>query len=71
MLACGGLISGLLVLAFVANRLFRVTRIPDLVVLLVVGLVLGPLLKWVNPEQFRTFTQILGSLALILILFDI
>ena len=57
-------------LAFFANRLFRVTRIPDLVVLLVMGLALGPVLKWVNPEQFRTFTQILGSLALILILFE-
>ena len=65
-----GLISGLLVLAFVANRLFRVTRIPDLVVLLVMGLALGPGLHWVNPEQFRTFTHILGSLALILILFE-
>jgi len=65
-----GLISGLLVLAFGANRLFRVTRIPDLVVLLVVGLALGPGLHWINPEQFRTFTHILGSLALILILFE-
>lgn len=65
-----GLISGLLVLAFVANRLFRITRIPDLVVLLVTGLVLGPVLKWIDPEQFRTFTQLLGSLALILILFE-
>jgi len=65
-----GLISGLVVLAFVANRLFRVTRIPDLVVLLVMGLALGPGLHWINPEQFRTFTHILGSLALILILFE-
>ncbi len=65
-----GLIGGLLLLAFAANRLFRVTRIPDLIVLLVAGLVLGPLLKWVNPDQFRTFTQLLGALALILILFE-
>lgn len=65
-----GLIGGLLLLAFAANRLFRITRIPDLVVLLVAGLVLGPVLKWVNPDQFRTFTQLLGSLALILILFE-
>ena len=65
-----GLISGLLVLAFTANRLFRITRIPDLIVLLVVGLVLGPVLKWINPDQFRTFTELLGSLALILILFE-
>ena len=65
-----GLIAALLVLAFGANRLFRITRIPDLVVLLVTGLVLGPVLHWVNPEEFRNFTQILGSLALILILFE-
>ena len=65
-----GLIAVLLVLAFGANRLFRITRIPDLVVLLVTGLVLGPVLHWVNPDEFRTFTQILGSLALILILFE-
>ncbi len=65
-----GLIAVLLVLAFGANRLFRITRIPDLVVLLLTGLVLGPVLHWVNPEEFRTFTQILGSLALILILFE-
>jgi cell volume regulation protein A len=65
-----GLIGGLLLLAFAANRLFRVTRIPDLVVLLVAGLVLGPVLKWVNPDQFRTFTQLLGALALMLILFE-
>ena len=65
-----GLIAVLLMLAFGANRLFRITRIPDLVVLLVTGLVLGPVLHWVNPDEFRTFTQILGSLALILILFE-
>lgn len=65
-----GLIAVLLVLAFGANRLFRITRIPDLVVLLVTGVALGPVLHWVNPVEFRTFTQILGSLALILILFE-
>lgn len=65
-----GLIAVLLVLAFAANRLFRITRIPDLVVLLITGLVLGPVLHWINPGEFRTFTQILGSLALILILFE-
>lgn len=65
-----GLIAALLVVGFGANRLFRITRIPDLVVLLVTGLVIGPVLHWVDPGQFRTFTQILGSLALILILFE-
>jgi len=65
-----GLLSALLLLAFGANRLFRVTRVPDLVILLITGLMLGPILKWVQPGQFRDFTQILGQLALILILFE-
>ena len=65
-----GMISGLLLLAFGANKLFPILRVPDLVILLVVGLLLGPVLKWVDAQQFRTFTQILGSLALILILFE-
>lgn len=65
-----GLLSGLLVLAFIANRLFRVTRVPDLVILLLTGLLLGPIFKIVDVSRFPTFTNILGNLALILILFE-
>jgi len=65
-----GLLSGLLVLAFVANRLFRITRVPDLVILLMMGLLLGPVLKFVDVSRFKTFTNLLGDLALILILFE-
>lgn len=65
-----GLLSGLLVLAFIANRLFRVTRVPDLVILMLTGLVLGPVFKIVDVSRFSTFTHVLGDLALILILFE-
>jgi cell volume regulation protein A len=65
-----GLLSGLLVLAFVANRLFRITRIPDLIILLFMGLLLGPILHLIEPDKFTTFTHVLGNLALILILFE-
>jgi len=65
-----GLLSGLLVLAFVANRLFRITRVPDLVILLLTGLLLGPIFKLVDVSRFATFTHVLGDLALILILFE-
>jgi Na+:H+ antiporter len=64
-----GLLGGLLVLAFVANRLFRWTRVPDVVVLMATGLVIGPLLHWVRGEQFQDVTHAFGTLALILILF--
>jgi len=63
-------LGGLLALAFVANRLFRLTRIPDVIVLLAVGLLLGPVFGWVQPDRFRTITDALGTLALILILFE-
>src|SRR5271157_2812610 len=65
-----GLPAALLVLAFVANRLSKLTRVPDLIVLLLIGVTLGPILRWVNPESFKGAIHILGMLALILILFE-
>src|ERR1700684_3039380 len=64
------LLGGLLVLAFVANRLVRFTRVPDVIILMVTGVLIGPVFHWVNPDIFRSATHGLGSLALILILFE-
>ncbi len=64
------LLGGLLVLAFAANRLFRLIRIPDVVVLMAAGVLLGPVLGWVQPSQFQPAAHALGTLALILILFE-
>lgn len=63
-------LGGLLALAFTANRLYRLTRVPDVIVLMLAGLLLGPVLGWVKPTQFQSITHILGTLALILILFE-
>ncbi|HEY6387843.1 MAG TPA: cation:proton antiporter [Candidatus Acidoferrum sp.] len=64
------LLGGLLVLAFVANRLVRFTGVPDVIILMATGVLIGPVLHWVNPEIFRGAAQGFGSLALILILFE-
>jgi potassium/hydrogen antiporter len=64
------LLGGLLVLAFVANRLVRFTRVPDVILLMATGVLIGPVLHWVNPDIFRGTTHGFGSLALILILFE-
>jgi potassium/hydrogen antiporter len=64
------LLGSLLVLAFVANRLVRFTGVPDVIILMATGVLIGPVLHWVNPEIFRGATQGFGSLALILILFE-
>ncbi len=65
-----GLPAALLILAVAANRLSKLTRIPDVVVLLLIGITLGPILHWVNPQHFLGAIRILGTLALILILFE-
>ena len=37
---------------------------------LIAGVLIGPVLHWVNPDVFRGATHGFGSLALILILFE-
>ncbi len=64
------LLGGLLVLAFIANRQFQRTRVPDVVVLMAIGLLLGPGLNLVEAAEFRTITEAFGTLALVLILFE-
>jgi potassium/hydrogen antiporter len=65
-----GLVGGLLMLAFLANRVFRVTRVPDVLVLMALGLLLGPVLGLVNPSHLSSTTSVLGTLAIILVLFE-
>jgi potassium/hydrogen antiporter len=65
-----GLLGGLLVIAFIANRLFTWTRVPDVVVLMAAGVVLGPVLHLAKPAQFVEITHAFGTLALLLILFE-
>lgn len=64
-----GLLGGLLVLAYVANRFSRRTRVPDVIVLLGSGIVLGPVLHWIDAGSFPGIIRGVGTLALILILF--
>lgn len=64
-----GLLGALLVLAYVANRLSHRTRVPDVIVLLVCGILLGPVLHWMNAGRFPEVIRGVGTLALILILF--
>ncbi len=64
-----GLLGGLLVLAYLANRFSHRTRVPDVVVLLLCGIVLGPGLHWIDADKFPEIARGVGTVALILILF--
>lgn len=64
-----GLLGGLLVLAYLANRFSHRTRVPDVVVLLLCGIALGPGLHWISADRFPEIARGVGTVALILILF--
>ncbi len=65
-----GLVGGLLVVAFLANRVFGLTRIPDVLVLMMLGVLLGPVLGLVQAGTLAQTTNLLGTLAIILVLFE-
>ncbi len=49
---------------------FRWTRVPDVVVLMAAGVLLGPVFHLAKPAQFVQITHAFGTLALLLILFE-
>lgn len=49
---------------------FQKTLIPDVLILIVLGIIIGPFLHWVQPENFGLVGNVFTSIALIIILFE-
>lgn len=60
----------ILILGFLGDYLFRRTGIPDVLILLFLGFVLGPILNIIHPSDLSSITALFASLALLIILFD-
>lgn len=64
-------ISIVLILGFLAEFLFRRLHVPDVLFLLLLGLVMGPYgLKYITPESVAGIAPIFTTFALIFMLFD-
>ncbi|MCX6639403.1 MAG: cation:proton antiporter [bacterium] len=63
-------VGALVFLAHLFAALFSRTRIPDVLPLVLLGVLLGPVLKIVSAETFGQFGQIFTSIALVMILFE-
>jgi len=59
-----------IVLGYVGSFIFKKTRIPDVIWLLLFGIIVGPLFNLVDTEIFMTASPLLGAVALLIILFD-
>ena len=64
-------VAGLIILAGVGGKaLFRKTRIPDIPVLLGIGVLLGPVLHLVHGDALLPLAPYVGTLALLMIMLE-
>ncbi|MCW3995762.1 MAG: cation:proton antiporter [Candidatus Bathyarchaeota archaeon] len=65
------IISALIILiGFLANYFFHKTGLPDMLILIVLGALCGPVLGIFDPNAIRSFAPYIAALALAYILFD-
>ncbi len=64
------LIGGTVLLAFASDALAQRFRIPDVLWLILFGLLAGPVFHLVQPGQVSELGAVLGTVALIIILYD-
>jgi cell volume regulation protein A len=65
------IISALIILiGFLANYLFKKTGLPDMLILIFLGVLFGPILGVFDPTAVKNFAPYIAALALAYILFD-
>ena len=64
------LLGGIIGVGFIGNLFFERTRIPAGLLLIAIGILLGPVTRVVPPELVRPFMPFFGAVALTIILFE-
>jgi cell volume regulation protein A len=65
-----GFLGILFVIGFLGDYLFKKINFPDILVLLALGYVVGPVLNIVNPAWVAPATPVIANLSLVIILFN-
>ena len=65
-----GFLGILLIIGFIADFLFKKISIPDILILIALGYLIGPVLHIIDPAQVERGSQIIATLALVVILFN-
>jgi NhaP-type Na+/H+ or K+/H+ antiporter len=63
-------VGALIFVAHAFTSLFSRTRVPDVLLLTIIGLLFGPILHLVKPENFGSVGPVFASVTLIIILFE-
>lgn len=64
------LLGGIIAVGFIGNVFFEKTRIPPVLLLIAIGIFLGPAARIIPPEVVRPFMPAFGAVALTIILFE-
>jgi len=65
------LIAGvIIILGFLGKVAFEKNKIPDVLLLLSIGILLGPVLKVIHPDLIKNFAGYFGTFALVVIIFE-
>ncbi len=65
------MIGAVLILGYITSQIFERTKFPDVIILMFIGMLLGPILKIVSVTgPISALAPYIGILALIIILFD-
>ncbi len=64
------LLGLIIFIGYISSLLFDKTKIPDLIILILLGILLGPLTHVLNPETLGGFSQYIAALALVVIMFE-
>ncbi len=64
------LISAIIAIGFFSNYIFKKTKIPDIIWLVIFGYLIGPVFNIINPQTIWSFLPLFSAIALLMILFD-
>lgn len=62
--------AGLIIIGYLSELLFKKTRIPDVLILILIGVLLNSGLGWVTPASLGEGTQLFATFALVFLLFQ-
>lgn len=63
-------VASIIGMGFISNYIFEKTNVPDILLLLLLGLLIGPVLNLFPRDLFITFVPYISGLALLMILFN-
>lgn len=65
-----GILAAIIFIGFIAEVIFRKTNIPDVLILILLGILIGPVYEFVSPDSFGFSAQLFTTFALVFILFQ-